>query len=87
MARPEDITTHYTRGDLLQRLNAALAADGADPARPSMQDLAPYDQFHGRGMEATAELALLVQAGPHERLLDIGSGIGGPARHLARHFG
>ncbi len=87
MTRPEDVTTHYTRGDLLQRLNAALADDGADPARPSMQDLEPYDQFHGRGMEATAELAALVQAGPHERLLDIGSGIGGPARHLARRFG
>ena len=82
-----DITSHYTRGDLLQRLNAALAEDGADPSRPTLEALAPYDQFHGRGLEATAEIAALVQPGPADHILDIGSGIGGPARHFAARFG
>jgi ubiquinone/menaquinone biosynthesis C-methylase UbiE len=83
----EHISAHYTRGDLLSRLEAALAEDGADPRRPSLEALAPYDQFHGRGLEATEEMAAQVRAGPDDHLLDIGSGIGGPARHFASRFG
>ena len=82
-----EISTHYSRGDLLSRLNAALLDDGVDPDRPSIEALAPYDQFHGRGLEATLELAGLVQAGPADHILDIGSGIGGPARWFAQRFG
>ena len=81
------ITDHYARNDLLERLNVALADDGCDPAHATIEALAPYDQFHGRGLEATEELAngLEVAAGDH--LLDVGSGIGGPARYLAARFG
>lgn len=87
MASDRDVATHYSRGDLLARLNAALREDGADPVRPSQDALAPYDQFHGRGLEATQELAALISAGPADHLLDIGSGIGGPARYFANRFG
>jgi ubiquinone/menaquinone biosynthesis C-methylase UbiE len=52
-----------------------------------MDALAPYDQFHGRGLEATLEIAGLMQAGPADHILDIGSGIGGPARYFANRFG
>ncbi len=52
-----------------------------------MEALAPYDQFHGRGLEATLEIAGLVQAGPTDHILDVGSGIGGPARYFANRFG
>lgn len=82
-----EISAHYSRGDLLSRLNAALREDGADPRHPSIEALAPYDQFHGRGLEATLEVAGMVEAGPGDHLLDIGSGIGGPARYFARRFG
>lgn len=78
-----NITDHYTRGDLLARLNAHLRDDGVDPERPTMEALAPYDQFHGRGMEATRELVDAMPAKPSDQLLDIGSGIGGPARYVA----
>jgi ubiquinone/menaquinone biosynthesis C-methylase UbiE len=82
-----EVSTHYGSGHLLSRLNAALREDGADPAHPSMEALAPYDQFHGRGLEATVELAELLEAGPADHILDIGSGIGGPARYFANRFG
>lgn len=82
-----DITGHYRRPDLLARLNAALVDDGADPASPTMEALAPYDQFHGRGLDATIEVANAVRIAPADHLLDIGSGIGGPARYFARRFG
>lgn len=81
------VTGHYARGGLLARLEAALAEDGADPARPSQEALAPYDQFHTRGLEATAEIADALHVEPGHHLLDIGSGIGGPARYLHSRFG
>jgi len=83
----EKVSSHYSRGDLLQRLNEALASDGVDPARPTLDALAPYDQFHGRGMEATIELGGLMPARAGDELLDVGSGIGGPARYIATRFG
>jgi ubiquinone/menaquinone biosynthesis C-methylase UbiE len=81
------IARHYTRGDLLDRLRAALRADGIDPDKPTLAQLAPYDQFHGRGVEATAEAAAIMPAKAGDHLLDIGSGIAGPARYLAQRFG
>ena len=87
MTSAHDIVTHYGRGGLLARLKDALAADGADPDRPTMEALAPYDQFHGRGIEATREMAELVDAHAADHVLDVGSGIGGPARYLAARFG
>lgn len=87
MSANRDVAGHYSRGNLLERLNAALAEDGADPARPSFESLAPYDQFHGRGLEATEEVAGLLAVAAADHLLDIGSGIGGPARYMAKRFG
>jgi ubiquinone/menaquinone biosynthesis C-methylase UbiE len=87
VASDTSITSHYSRGDLLDRLNAALTGDGVDPARPTVDALAPYDQFHGRGMDATLELAELMPARPTDHILDVGSGIGGPARVIASRFG
>lgn len=81
------VTTHYAKGDLLARLKAALAEDGADPERPTLEALAPYDQFHGRGQEATVEVADQMPAAPGDHLLDVGCGIGGPARYVASRFG
>ena len=80
------ITAHYSRGDLRGRLNAALRDDGVDPFRPDIEALAPYDQFHGRGLEATQEMAESLAIAATDHILDVGSGIGGPARYLARRF-
>lgn len=87
MTSDSEVQTHYSRGNLLARLNAVLMEDGVDPERPTVEELAPYDQFHSRGLEATAEIAELMPAGPDDHVLDIGSGIGGPARYFAKHFG
>jgi len=87
MSRVGEVASHYSRGTLLERLNAALRSDGVDPAQPTIEALAHYDQFHGRGLEATEELANLLLVSKQHHLLDVGSGIGGPARYLARRFG
>jgi ubiquinone/menaquinone biosynthesis C-methylase UbiE len=81
------IVEHYAQSGLLGRLETALRVDGADPAHPTIEALAPYDHFHGRGLEATEDMAALVTARPTDHLLDVGSGLGGPARWLSKRFG
>ena len=87
MSASRDVSRHYSRGELLDRLSAALVQDGVDPRHPDIESLAPYDQFHGRGLEATVEIANLLDVAADDRILDIGSGIGGPARYFAHRFG
>lgn len=87
MAEKPDITAHYSNAGLMERLRAALIDDGADPDNPTIAEMAPYDQFHGRGMEATEEIAALIAPNRQDHILDVGSGIGGPARFFASRFG
>jgi ubiquinone/menaquinone biosynthesis C-methylase UbiE len=81
------VVEHYTKSGLHGRLEAALRADGVDPAHPTVEALAPYDHFHGRGLEATEDMAALVTVRPTDHLLDVGSGLGGPARWFSKRFG
>ncbi len=81
------IVEHYASSGLLERLEAALRADGADLAHLTIETLAPYDHFHGRGSEATEDWAALVTVRPTDHLLDVGSGLGGPARWFSSRFG
>jgi ubiquinone/menaquinone biosynthesis C-methylase UbiE len=87
MADEQRISSHYSSGTLMARLRAALAAEGIDPDRPTVEQLSPFDHFHGRGLEATQQAANLVAPAPADHLLDVGSGIGGPARYFATRFG
>lgn len=87
MSAAPDISGHYAQGGLLARLEASLREDGADPESPTLEELAPYDHFHGRGLEATEDMANRLTVSAKDRLLDIGSGLGGPARYMAQRFG
>lgn len=81
------IDEHYGRGGLGQTLLAALADASKDIEALRPADLAPIDEFHIRGAKATLELAQLAAIAPEHHVLDVGSGIGGPSRHLAAAFG
>ncbi len=90
MTETANIVGHYSGnggGDMFERLVAAMRDGGIEPQRATVRDLASYDQFHGRGLEATAEMADEFVIRPEDHLLDIGSGIGGPARYFADRFG
>jgi SAM-dependent methyltransferase len=81
------INSHYGQPDLSLKILAALQDAGKNVNALTRDDLAPFDEFHGGGRNSTRELASLagVHAGMH--VLDVGSGIGGPARTLAAEFG
>lgn len=83
----EDVVAgHYAVADLEQRLLQAAAAAGKDPERLQPDDLAGADEFHVGGRAATEVLASGMPLAPGQRLLDVGSGIGGPSRYFAsRH--
>jgi len=87
VSNDQAVADHYTSGGIWDRLRAALVDDGADLEVLSIEDLAPYDQFHGRGLAATEELADGLRVHESDRILDVGSGLGGPARYLANRFG
>jgi MPBQ/MSBQ methyltransferase len=81
------IESHYGRGEVLSSILNALRAAGKDPARLTPADLAAVDEFHIRGREATIELAARAALKPGQRVLDVGSGLGGSARYLAAEHG
>ena len=79
----EDVQQNYALAELIKRVEAALAAAGHADGPLTWTDLTSFDQFHVRGLEASKELANALQLSAGETLLDLGSGLGGPARFLA----
>ena len=81
------VREHYGASGLIDRIKSALTSIVPDGQPLTVEELAPLDQFHIRGLLATAELATAAGLEPSSRLLDIGCGIGGPARMLAATYG
>ena len=69
------------------RIIAALRAHAGADVAITPETLAPLDHFHGRGVLATQVLVALLEPRAGETILDIGSGIGGPARWIAAKHG
>lgn len=78
-----EISRHYGSAGLPDRILSALEQAGKSLKSLTVEDLAPLDQFHTRGLDATRELIAFAGAKPGWRVLDVGSGLGGPARVLA----
>ena len=87
MSHTDKVAQHYDGNGLRERLIAALHAAGLGDKPLTPADLAPLDQFHTRGLAATVELAQAIKIEPAMRVIDIGSGLGGPSRYLASSFG
>jgi ubiquinone/menaquinone biosynthesis C-methylase UbiE len=85
--RSSTVVAHYSHGELLAAILRGLAATGKATDRIDSDELAAGDEFHIGGREATSALFDQLDWRPGVRVLDVGCGIGGPARYLARHRG
>jgi cyclopropane fatty-acyl-phospholipid synthase-like methyltransferase len=75
----------YTHTDRIAR---GLAAQGIGPDDPIPPErLFALDQWHYHGTDAIRDAAVRLGLGPGSRVLDVGAGVGGPARYLAHAFG
>ena len=83
----DDVRDHYRAAGLTERLKTALTTLGPEDQRLTPQQLAGLDQFHTLGLAATAELAKLAGIAADMSVLDVGSGVGGPARFTAATYG
>jgi SAM-dependent methyltransferase len=86
MTHSKAIADHWATGDVYALIVSALNRMSKPLDSLTIEDLAPIDHFHARGFPATVDLAdrLPIRAG--QRIVDIGCGLGGPARYIARRF-
>ncbi len=80
------VAAHYGIGKRADAIFAALKAAGANPDAPTLDQLAPVDEFHTAGRITTERALKLMPLEPGMRVLDAGCGIGGTARYLAQSY-
>jgi cyclopropane fatty-acyl-phospholipid synthase-like methyltransferase len=72
----------------VERIHNELQAAGIGREGPlKVSDLSPFDQYHYHGTAAVDHAVARLKLTAESRVLEIGSGIGGPARHLAERCG
>jgi len=81
------VVRHYDTGGLLKRFLDGLDRMGVARDAVTVDHLKAGDEFHTGGLEATERLLPLVRIAPETHVLDIGSGVGGPARLVAQRYG
>ena len=87
MSAEAQVTGHYGRPGMLEAILGAAEKVGIDPEAMTQADLSLVDEFHLGGVAATRSLLAMLDPPPGARLLDVGSGIGGPARVAASEHG
>jgi ubiquinone/menaquinone biosynthesis C-methylase UbiE len=84
----DHVASHYGENlELANLISQNLRTAGKDLENLTTADLATVDEFHIRGRKATLELAEQMNLNADSYVLDIGSGLGGPARTLAETYG
>jgi SAM-dependent methyltransferase len=81
------VAAHYTRGDVTERILAALGLQDAAYGSVPIEAFFPVDQLHHGGVRLTERMAKVAEIKPGMMVLDAGSGIGGSARYLVDRFG
>ena len=86
MVNEEDVEVFWTRGDIHSRVHLALTKANLVNKKLEIEELFPIDQYHARGIAATVDLGKRMPIKKNQSILDIGCGLGGPARYYAKEF-
>jgi ubiquinone/menaquinone biosynthesis C-methylase UbiE len=85
--RDPDVEQHYScSGRFIGAIRNELIALGNDMRALTPSDIESIDEFHIRGRAATLDLAHRLNIAAGASVLDVGSGLGGPARTIAANF-
>jgi ubiquinone/menaquinone biosynthesis C-methylase UbiE len=87
MSEQSEVSRHYTHGDLTEAIRRGLALLGKSPSSVTIDDLAPVDEFHIGGRRASEDFIDQLGFDAQTHVLDIGCGLGGPARFVASQYG
>ncbi|HEY2820500.1 MAG TPA: methyltransferase domain-containing protein [Candidatus Acidoferrum sp.] len=87
MSEAKAVAAHYTRPQLEETILGAMKRAGLDTQKLAATDLAAVDEFHVGGLEATKAFSEFMGLKAGMKVLDVGCGVGGPARYFAAEHG
>lgn len=87
MSIERSVTVHYGRDGMVNIILDAALKQAPDPDNLTISDLAPFDELHIGGRKGTEHFIKKLDLHVDMHVLDIGSGIGGPARYVCETTG
>ncbi len=87
MPAQQDISSHYTHGNLVAAIRSGVESLGKTIDSVTVDDLAPVDEFHIGGRQASEDFLGQLDLSPERHVLDVGCGLGGAARFVASRYG
>jgi ubiquinone/menaquinone biosynthesis C-methylase UbiE len=87
MPTRQEVSHHYTRGNLVAAIRGGVEALGKTINSVTIDDLAPVDEYHIGGRQASEDFLSQLNLTPGKHVLDVGCGLGGAARFVASRYG
>jgi cyclopropane fatty-acyl-phospholipid synthase-like methyltransferase len=85
MPTQQDVSDHYTHGDLGAAIRSGIESLGKAVISVTVDDLAPVDEFHIGGRQASEDFLGQLDRSPGKHVLDIGCGLGSSAFVASRY--
>lgn len=86
MSDHNEVTEHYTHGDLLSAILSGVTKLGKTRDTVTIEDLAPVDEFHIGGRRASKDFLDQLGLEDGDHVLDVGCGLGGTSRFVAERY-
>ena len=86
MSFDENVSAHYTHGNLLSAVKNGIELLGKTSSSITVEDLAPLDEFHIGGRQASENFLDQLNFSAKDHLIDVGCGLGGASRFVAKRY-